>query len=118
MCLWISVVQGSRTLLATAAGKFFPGTFARKHSSRDHSGILALKIISKRSHVSSESPPGGKFCAQPPKGKYYASNRNYILDLCRDGALEWRLKKEAPCLRRKTFRSSNMAMSRSEWEWK
>src|SRR5205823_8108979 len=42
------------TLLATAAGKFFPGTFARKHSSRDHSGILALKIISKRSHVSSE----------------------------------------------------------------
>src|SRR5947208_949092 len=46
----------------------------------------------KRSRVSSESP-GGKFCAQPPKGKYYASNRNYILDLCRDGALEWRLKK-------------------------
>ncbi len=35
----------------------------------------------------------GKFYAQPPKGKYYASNRNYILDLCRDGALEWRLKK-------------------------
>ena len=46
----------------------------------------------KRSHVSSESSPGGKFCAQPPKGKYYASNRNYILDLCRDGALEWGLK--------------------------
>src|SRR5947207_13521826 len=91
MC--ISVSQGPRTLLATAAGKFFPGTFARKHSSRDHSGILARKIISKRSRVSSESPPGGKFCAQPPKGRYYASNRNYILDLCCGGALEWRLKK-------------------------
>jgi hypothetical protein len=28
-----------------------------------------------------------------PKGKDYSWNRNYILDLCWDGALQWRLKK-------------------------